>query len=94
MAITVAPLTTTVMAAVSVRYTGAASGINNAVARVAGLLAIAVLGMLVSHVLDASLDRRILPLDLPLSARQSDLQRINLAAKLERKKNYVISFQL
>ena len=36
--------------------------------------------MLVSHVLDASLERRILPLDLPLSARQSDLQRINLAA--------------
>jgi EmrB/QacA subfamily drug resistance transporter len=44
LAITVAPLTAAVLASVPPEHAGVASGINNAVARVAGLIAIAVVG--------------------------------------------------
>ncbi|HEY8016879.1 MAG TPA: MFS transporter [Dongiaceae bacterium] len=59
MAVTVAPLTATVLNAVAARQTGTASGINNAVASVASLLAVAVLGTIAISTFDRSLDRHL-----------------------------------
>jgi EmrB/QacA subfamily drug resistance transporter len=56
MAVTVAPLTTSVINAVDADQTGTASGVNNAVASVASLLVIAVLGTVATGVYDHSLD--------------------------------------
>jgi EmrB/QacA subfamily drug resistance transporter len=58
LSMTVAPLTTTVLDSVEERHVGIASGVNNAVARVAGVLAIAVLGAVVSAQFSSALDDR------------------------------------
>ena len=81
MAVSVAPLTTTVMGAVDERRAGTASGINNAVSRLAGLLAVAVLGVVVLTSFGRSFDARLAELHLPATARQElDGQRTRLAA--------------
>jgi EmrB/QacA subfamily drug resistance transporter len=59
LAITVAPLTTTVLNSVEERHAGVASGVNNAVARVAGLIAIAALGAVISAQFASTLDDRL-----------------------------------
>jgi EmrB/QacA subfamily drug resistance transporter len=56
LAATVAPLTATVLDSVEERRVGIASGVNNGVSRVAGLLAIAVLGAVISAHFGAALD--------------------------------------
>jgi len=59
LAVCVAPLTTAIMDAADRANVGAASGINNAVARVAGLIAIAVLGIVMTSVFNNGLNRRL-----------------------------------
>ncbi|MGF6756710.1 MFS transporter [Paraburkholderia sp. GAS42] len=71
MTITVAPLTTTVMGAVSSERSGVASGINNAVARVAGLLAIAVLGIVFVWSHNAALASSLKMLNIPADIHRS-----------------------
>jgi len=69
MSIVVAPLTTTVMTAVAVEHAGVASGVNNAVARVAGLIAIAVFGIVLVRTFDVRVRPALGRLELPPTAR-------------------------
>jgi hypothetical protein len=59
LASTVAPLTATVLGAVAEEHSGVASGVNNAIARIAGLLAIAVLGAAVAGAFASSVDEKL-----------------------------------
>ena len=68
MAVTVAPLTTVVMNSVSQDRVGVASGINNAVARVAGVLAIAVLGIVMVNAFGSHLNQHLESSSLPGNA--------------------------
>ncbi len=65
MAVTVAPLTTVVMNSVDEDRVGAASGVNNAVARVASVLAIAVLGIVMVKAFAFHLNPKLVHLMLP-----------------------------
>ena len=80
MAISVAPLTTVVMGAVPTDKAGIASGINNAVSRTAGLLAIACVGAIVFSVFSGQLDHHLQTLKTPPETRRSlESQRTRLA---------------
>ncbi|HKT87701.1 MAG TPA: MFS transporter, partial [Candidatus Sulfotelmatobacter sp.] len=67
MAISVAPLTTVVMNSVEQERAGTASGINNAVARVAGVLAVAVLGSVMVAAFSHSLQHELVGVKLNAS---------------------------
>jgi EmrB/QacA subfamily drug resistance transporter len=69
MAITAAPLTTAVMDSVDDRHAGTASGVNNAVARIAGMLAVAVLGSLAVPLFATALAARLDGLRVPPDVR-------------------------
>ena len=69
LSMTVAPLTSTVLGAVDRHRAGVASGVNNALARVAGLLAVAVIGAVASASFTTRLDQRLPQRGLPPPAR-------------------------
>jgi EmrB/QacA subfamily drug resistance transporter len=69
LAITVAPLTAAILGDVEKEHAGVASAVNNAVARVAGLLAVAAIGAIVATQFGAALDRSVAKMpNLPASA--------------------------
>ena len=74
MALAITPLTTAVLGSVKRERSGLASGVNNAVTRVAGLLAVAVLGMIVYGMFSANLDARLEGMDLQRGVR-TELER-------------------
>jgi EmrB/QacA subfamily drug resistance transporter len=81
LAVSVAPLTTTVMSSIDQSRAGVASGINNAVSRVAGLLAIAVLGLVFATSFNGRLERGLDDLRLPAAERRAvEAQKEKLAA--------------
>lgn len=80
MATSVAPLTTTVMNAAPQGLSGAASGVNNAVSRVAGLLGVALLSIVMLQAFNREADRQLSRLNMaPETRRIIDEQRDRLA---------------
>ncbi len=81
MAICVAPLTTAVMNSVPVDEAGVASGINNAISRLASLLSVAVFGLVLLTAFRHNLGKRLDQFAVPATERQSiEAQRFRLAA--------------
>jgi EmrB/QacA subfamily drug resistance transporter len=81
MAISVAPLTTTVMSSVPEGRAGVASGINNAVSRLASVLAIAIFGIVMLRAFDHRLVQDVAVMNLaPEIRKELDAQHIKLAA--------------
>ena len=104
MSFTVAPLTTTVMGSLPNHFSGTASGINNAISRIAGVFANAIFGALAILFFSASLQKEIAAVHLSSQAKQKVMAEAgNLgnakapamlasATKLTVEKNYRDSF--
>jgi EmrB/QacA subfamily drug resistance transporter len=83
MAICVAPLTTTVMNAFDTGLAGVASGINNAVSRIAALLAIAVFGIVMSIAFRHALAEAAIGIKATPSVMQQVMAQQNRLAAIE-----------
>lgn len=83
MAVSVAPLTTVVMNSITLDQAGVASGINNAVSRIAGLLAIAMLGLVMTTIFNQQLANRLKKSTLPTTVQQEILNQQALLAGIK-----------
>lgn len=86
MSLVIAPLTKSALA-VDQRFSGAASGVNNAVARVAGLLAVALLGAIMFSLFTTQLQNRITSSGLPTAQQHQILSQGNKMAGIEIPRN-------
>jgi MFS family permease len=89
-AISVAPVTTAVMNAVDERWAGIASGVNNAVSRAAGLISIAVFGIVMLQMFAHRFEQSIHKIDAlspaatsALAAQRYDLAGVTIPAGLD-----------
>jgi EmrB/QacA subfamily drug resistance transporter len=81
MTITVSPLTTTVMNSVPKSHAGVASGVNNAISRLASLMAVALLGAFLVMIFTRELQHQFTVLELPAQeTAQIEANRLQLAA--------------
>lgn len=69
MALTVTPLTTSALACVEPAAAGIASGVNNTAARVGTVLAVAIVGIVITTSYGYAIDRRLATNDVPSAAR-------------------------
>jgi predicted MFS family arabinose efflux permease len=83
MAVSVAPLTTTVMHSAGERHSGVASGVNNAISRVAGMLAVALLGAIAVGEFADGIDERLPRARVPQEVRQTLLAEASQLAEAE-----------
>ena len=83
MSIAVAPLTTTVMGAVEERHAGTASGINNAVSRTAGLIAVAAFGVVLVSSFERHFVADISSMQVPSDIRDKLLAQASQLAEIK-----------
>ena len=83
MAISVAPLTTVVMSSIAENYVGVASGVNNAISRIAGLLAVAILGFVMTMIFNQQLEERLKISPLSINVKQEIIAQKNKLADIK-----------
>lgn len=83
MSATIAPLTTAVMNAAHTNHSGVASGINNSVGRVAGVLSIAFLGLLMFTMFDLNINNSLNGVEIPYSVKESIRQQTTKLAAIK-----------
>jgi EmrB/QacA subfamily drug resistance transporter len=101
MSLCVAPLTSTVLGSVSVEHSGLSSGFNNAVARLSGLIAIAIMTTLVLTSFEYHLKSRLVKIEMPDQQKQSVVEHASQLAGIrgpaiaedEIKRSYLDSFR-